>query len=67
MKKCPKCKSTKTEVVTISKTNFLKCNKCGFDESEDLLEIYPEARSTQSGKTKFSPYKTGGGKRSQKI
>ena len=61
--KCPKCGSKEVEIKKVMKSNLLMCLKCGFDESE-MLEVYAESRSTQSGKTKFTPYKKGGGKRS---
>jgi|GEM_PF-1677177 len=63
---CPKCRSPDTEINTILGSTFLVCNSCGYDESEDLLDVYPEGRSTQKGKSGFTPYKRGGGRRTAK-
>ena len=65
-KKCPKCKSSHTDRVEMFNTKFLICLNCGYDESEDVLDVYPEGRSTQSGKTGHNPYKRGGGMRTSK-
>ena len=65
-RKCPNCGSENTKEVEISNSKFLQCDECGFDESEDLLDVYPEHRSTQSGKSGFSPYKKGGSFRTRK-
>ena len=62
---CPKCKSSDVKKVHILGGDFLICNNCGYDESEDLLDVYPEGRSTQKGKSGFTPYKRGGGRRTQ--
>ena len=58
-KKCPKCKSL---VHVEDKLSFIEC-KCGYDElGED--EVFPEQRTSQREKGKYSPYKTGGRGRS---
>ena len=66
-RKCPKCSSQNVEMVEILGAEFLQCKACGFDESEEMLDVFPESRATQSGKSKFSPYKKGGSRRSQKV
>lgn len=62
--KCPKCNSKDIEYVSINNSKFLTCNKCGYDESEDILEVYPEERFSKGGKG--SPYKKGGHQRTIK-
>jgi len=56
-KKCPKCGSFN---VAIHKEDieFLTCKSCGYDELEE--EAYPEQRSSQREKGRYSPYKAGG-------
>ena len=54
------------KLVEILGAKFLHCEDCGFDESEDILDVYSESRATQSGKSKFSPYKKGGSLRTKK-
>ena len=55
--KCPKCGSEDIEEMA----GFISCNKCGYDESNE----FEEGRSTQKGKTGFTPYKKGGGHRTK--
>ena len=64
--KCSRCDSEKVKVIEILGSEFLQCEECGLDESEEFLEVYPEGRSTQSQKGKFSPYKKGGSLRTKK-
>lgn len=61
---CPQCRSADTEIVAHNGLEFIKCNKCGYDES--LYEVVPSERPTQREKGRYTPYKTGGGKRTQK-
>jgi len=63
-KKCPKCDSTNIEVTEHNDLDFIKCKHCGFDEK--MYEVTPSQRETQREKTRYSPYKTGGGKRTRK-
>lgn len=65
-KKCPICKSTDIKIEIIDDLEFIKCNKCRFDETEDY-EVYPEEKSGQKGKSGFTPYKRGGGSRSRAV
>lgn len=61
-KECPKCKSKHIDQVELMGDKFLICLTCGYDESEDLLDVYPEGRSQKGGKG--NPYKAGGAMRS---
>ena len=62
--KCPKCKKQAVKVDYMG-SKCIVCDNCGYDECKDL-EVYPEEKSNQREKGKFSPYKAGGPKRSQK-
>lgn len=61
---CPKCKSRHVDAVEVMGSKFLICLSCGYDESEEYLDVYPESRSNKGGKG--SPYKRGGAMRSVK-
>ncbi len=63
-KRCPKCHSTKIETISDNGIEFIKCNNCHYDES--LYEVTPTEKSSQKAKGRYSPYKTGGGRRTQK-
>lgn len=63
--KCPQCGSENIEYYKFMGANCIKCKDCGFDEADEL-ELYPEERGSQKAKGGFSPYKTGGGRRSVK-
>ncbi|MBW2996579.1 hypothetical protein KY332_04750 [Candidatus Woesearchaeota archaeon] len=62
MKKCPKCGSTNTKTVEFMGAKVHFCKDCGYDE-RDELSVVPEQRTSQREKTRHSPYKAGGGKR----
>lgn len=62
--RCPKCNSKDIEFLSINASKFLICNACGYDESENIMEIYPEDRLSKGGK--HSPYKKGGHQRTMK-
>lgn len=64
-KTCPKCGSTKARSENYMEIDVLICDACGYDEST-LYEIYPQQKTSQKAKGQFSPYKTGGGKRTKK-
>ena len=61
---CPDCGSDNLEKYKYNKTECFKCKDCGFDICEEF-EQTPEERTSQKEKGRYSPYKTGGGKRSQ--
>ena len=62
---CPRCNSTNTKQVEYMGIICTICSKCGYDE-RSLYEVYPSERTSQSAKGKFTPYKAGGGRRTQK-
>ncbi|MFC1768868.1 hypothetical protein ACFLZX_03825 [Nanoarchaeota archaeon] len=62
IKCCPKCGSENVKFSVYDGAPIVTCSDCGYDESSDL-EVYPEERSTQREKSKHSPYKKGGHKR----
>ena len=62
---CPKCKSKHVDAVEIMGSKFLICLNCGYDESEEAFDVYPESRGGKGGKS--SPYKKGGSMRSVKL
>ena len=63
--KCPQCKSENTEMYTFMGARVVRCKDCKFDEGDDL-ELYPEDRGSQKAKSGYSPYQSGGGRRSVK-
>ena len=66
MTNCPICDSKDTGYLTVKNSRFLICNECGYDESEKILEVYPEEKTSQKGKSGNSPYKKGGHQRTMK-
>lgn len=63
-KSCPKCDSTRIHSENYMDIDVLVCDTCGYDESS-LYDIYPEQKTSQKAKGQFTPYKTGGGKRTR--
>ncbi len=66
MKKCPVCSSVNVEIVNEDNRDYIVCKKCGFDSRFEYDEMYPEERSSQKAKGRYSPYKRGGGRRTVK-
>lgn len=64
MTSCPKCKSDKVKLVLYRGIKCFLCKNCGFDE-RDVYEQYPESRSSQKAKARYTPYKAGGPRRTQ--
>jgi len=64
-KKCPECNSEDIRFIKKKKRTFLVCNHCFYDETEES-ESYPEQRTSQKAKGSYSPYKTGGSRRTNK-
>ena len=64
-KSCPKCKSSNVKLIDYLGVKCVICKKCGFDES-NKYEVYPEQKISQKAKGRFTPYKTGGHKRTKK-
>ena len=60
-KKCPKCGSEDIEKVKLFGKEYLNCNNCGYDESDDF-----EIPSDKGGKKRRNVYRTGGGRRTSK-
>ena len=63
-KKCPKCGSLNAKTIDYLGSKVIKCSDCGFDESE-LLDVFPSEKSSQKAKGSYSPYKTGGSRRTK--
>lgn len=61
---CRKCGSENVEIVSYQGTDCIVCHECGYDEREEF-EVFLEERKN-SGKGRYSPYKTGGPRRGQK-
>ena len=62
---CPKCKSNKVKVIDYLGIKCVICKNCGYDESNQY-EVFPEDKISQKEKARYSPYKTGGFKRTRK-
>gem|GEM_PF-1780819 len=60
---CPKCGSANIKVY--EDLSFIKCFNCGYDEL-DREPLPYGVRKTQREKEKFTPYKQGGSKRTEK-
>ena len=65
MNKCPKCGSRNIMFYNYQGIKALKCGSCGFDEGS-VYEVYPEQKTSQKAKGKYTPYKTGGSRRAAK-
>ncbi len=64
--RCPKCHSEDVEIVEYMGARCIRCRKCGFDETA-LYEVYPDSKSNQKEKGRFTPYKAGGAGRVRKA
>ena len=64
-KTCPKCNSQNIKLYNYLNIKTIKCNNCGFDESL-LYEVYPEQKTSQKAKGKYTIYKKGGSLRTAK-
>jgi len=60
---CPQCRSDNTKFVEYMGSKVLVCNDCGYSEIEEL-EVFPESRTGQRYKARYSKYKAGGALRS---
>ena len=61
---CPKCKSPNVRIEEYQGIDCIVCNDCDYDESQQY-EVYPEHKTSQKAKGKFTPYKAGGNKRTK--
>ena len=64
--KCPVCKSSNIKLVDYIGVKCVLCLDCGFDERKNY-EVFPEEKVSQKAKGRYSPYRTGGGKRTRKL
>ncbi len=62
--KCPKCKSSNIKIIDYLEVKCIICNNCGFDEGKEY-EVYPEEKTSQKEKGRFTPYKAGGFRRAK--
>ena len=65
IKNCPKCSSNNVKIINYMGVKCIVCNNCGFDESKQF-EVYPEDKKSQKAKNRYTPYKTGGFRRTKK-
>lgn len=56
---CPGCHSKNVKVIKDNSLTFIQCKACGYDELAGD-EVFPEQRTSQREKGRFSPYKAGG-------
>ena len=62
--KCPKCSSKSIKLQNYLGIKTTKCNNCGYDESF-IYEVYPEQKTSQKAKGKYTIYKKGGSQRTK--
>ena len=65
MRKCPKCGSKDIKFYNYLNIKAIKCDNCGFDESS-VYDVYPEQKTSQKAKGRYTIYKTGGKQRTRK-
>ncbi len=63
---CPKCGSKAVKFYNYLNIKVLKCSKCKFDE-RSLYDVYPEQKTSQKEKGKYTKYKIGGSQRTMKA
>lgn len=63
-KNCPECDSSKIKLINYMGIKCVICNECGFDESKQY-EVFPEENKSQKAKGSYSPYKSGGLRRTK--
>ena len=62
---CPKCNSNNIKVTNYLGIKCIVCKNCGYDDTKQY-EVYPEEKVSQKAKARYTPYKTGGHKRTKK-
>lgn len=65
MSKCPRCGSKNIKIQSYMGIKVVKCRECGFDESS-TYEVYPEQKTSQKAKGRYTIYKKGGSQRTRK-
>lgn len=65
VQRCPRCNSDKVRFEKFIGIKCLVCSNCGYDERKELSTASGD-RSRQKGKSSFTPYRAGGGKRTRK-
>ncbi len=61
---CKKCKSEKLKKYKYLNVDCYVCHNCAYDSCVEIDE-FPEQRTSQREKTRHSPYKAGGKKRTK--
>lgn len=59
---CPRCRSANIRIVDYLGMSCIICNDCNYDERQQY-DLYPEEKTSQREKGRFTPYKVGGGRR----
>ncbi len=62
---CPKCKSGNVKMIDYFSVKCIKCYNCGYDETKQY-DVYPEEKTSQKEKGRYTPYKAGGSRRGKK-
>ncbi len=65
MNRCPECGSKNIKHYNYLGSKVIKCSNCGFDEAT-IYEVYPEQKTSQKAKGRYTPYKVGGKQRIRK-
>ena len=65
MHKCPKCDSYNVMPYLYQSVEVIKCGDCGFDEGS-VYGVYPEQKTSQKAKERYTKYKIGGSGRTRK-
>ena len=63
--KCPKCNSSKIKIFQYLGVKCVVCDNCGYNESQQY-QVYPEEKTSQKAKGRYTPYKAGGSRRTKK-
>ena len=63
-KSCPKCKSSNVKIIDYLSVKCIVCGNCGYDETKQY-DVYPEEKTSQKEKGRYTPYKVGGFKRTK--
>jgi hypothetical protein len=61
---CPKCKSNNIQLEDYMGSECIICNDCKYNQIDEL-NITSENKTSQREKGRYTPYKTGGAKRTK--